>query len=48
VDVELTYDAENNEYCVFRGCDLILRTHSYDQAIKRFNMLCDQTRTACA
>ncbi len=45
MDVELTYDATNDEYCVFRSCDLVLRTNSYAQAIKRFNALCDQIRS---
>ena len=44
--IELTYDAEANEYCVYRGCDLIVHTPSYDKALRRFNELCDQLRGA--
>jgi putative hemolysin len=45
MDVELTFDADKNEYCVFRGCDLVVVTKSYSQAIKKFDELCEQVRS---
>jgi hypothetical protein len=43
--VEMTYDAEQNEYCIFRGCDMILNTPSFALGIRKFNELCDQVRS---
>ncbi len=42
--IELTYDGESNEFCIYRGCDLLLHTKFYHRAIKRFTELCDQLR----
>lgn len=41
MDVDLCFDYENRMFYVYQGATLVLRTKSYNRALKRFNDLCD-------
>lgn len=46
MDAELTYSVADNMYCVFRGTDMVANTTSYHDALKKFDQLCEEAKTA--
>ena len=42
MEVTICYNTEENNFCVYRGLDLVLLTSSYVAALKKFDQLCAQ------